>query len=447
MKTSIKKGGTLQAALLALLLVGSQAAQHKADLISSHVEVVEKSTNTTELSSAYIAKNSTISSNDEVDSHPLLDDESFLPEPSKIDSDLLLNETATTDTDLASKHSDILKEEDVSPDTLARRDSVSDSTLLSNSSTMSSTGIKAEKEYDTDDIDSHPLLDDESFPHEPSKIDSDLLLNDTATIDTNLASTIDTNLVSKDGNILEEEKDIMPATLARRDSTPVSASDSTLLSNSSAMSSTGIGSDDVDRELQLQLSSFRIMTSYFGESKPTYCLTAQSLSAGSKLVMRHCDGDLRKYFHFDRSGLLRLSAKPELCLRWKLEKAQLEIDNCVNGINNAYFYMGAGRIRAAGFGNDTSQQWLIGLNPNKPTEKVRLYKMSAHRDNKSLFLWFKDFASEAPSNVPTSTPSVSPTSSPSSKPSSEPSVKPSPSPSAKPSPSPTSMPSSEPSGE
>ena len=79
------------------------------------------------------------------------------------------------------------------------------------------------------------------------------------------------------------------------------------------------------------------MTTYFGESKPTYCLKAQSMSAGSKLVMRPCDGDLRKYFHFDRSGYLRLSAKPELCLRWKLEKAQLLIDNCVNGIDNAYF--------------------------------------------------------------------------------------------------------------
>jgi hypothetical protein len=76
------------------------------------------------------------------------------------------------------------------------------------------------------------------------------------------------------------------------------------------------------------------------------------------------------------------------------------------------------------------------LKPKKTTEKVRLFKMSANRDNKSLFLWSKDNASEAPSNVPTSYPSTQP--------SSEPSVKPSPSPSAKPSPSPSAKPSAKP---
>ena len=190
----------------------------------------------------------------------------------------------------------------------------------------------------------------------------------------------------------------------------------------------------IAREMQMQRSSFRIMTSYFGESKPTYCIRARSMSAGSKLVMRHCDGDLRNYFHFDRSGLLRLSIKPELCLRWN--HTQLELDNCVNWIENAYFAMGAGRIRAVGFGQDPTVQWLVGLNPKKPTEKVRLYKMSANRDNKSLFLWSKDNASQAPSNVPTSQPS----SEPSVQPSSSPSVKPSPQPSAKPTPSPSAKP-------
>jgi hypothetical protein len=346
MMPSFKKGVALHTALLALLLVGAQAAQHKPDLISSHVEAVEKSGNTTKIPSAYVAKNSTVSSTDEIDSHLLLDDdESFLSKPSKNDTDLL-KETIAVDTDLSSKDSDILEgEKDLDPDTVTRRESVSASTLLSDSSAMSS--------------------------------------------------------------------------------------------------STGLLSDDIARELQLQLSSFRIMTSYFGESKPTYCLKAQSMSAGSKLVMRPCNGDLRNYFHFDRSGYLRLSAKPELCLRWN--NTQLEIDNCVNGIDKAYFAMGVGRIRAVQFGNDASQQWLVGLNPKKPHEKVRLYKASANMDNKSLFLWFKDHASEAPSITPTSMPSVKPTSSPSLEPSSSPSAKPSPSPSAKPSPSPTSIPSDEPS--
>lgn len=190
----------------------------------------------------------------------------------------------------------------------------------------------------------------------------------------------------------------------------------------------------IAREMQMQLSSFRIMTSYFGESKPPYCVRAKSMSAGSKLVMRHCDGDLRNYFHFDRSGLLRLSIKPELCLRWN--HTQLELDNCVNWIENAYFAMGAGRIRAVGFGQDPTVQWLVGLNPKKATEKVRLYKMSANRDNESLFLWSKDNASEIPSNVPSSQPS----SEPSVQPSSSPSAKPSPSPSAKPTPSPSAKP-------
>ena len=94
---------------------------------------------------------------------------------------------------------------------------------------------------------------------------------------------------------------------------------------------------------------------------------------------------------------MRLSAKPELCLRWN--NAQLEMDNCVNGIDQAYFAMGVGRIRAVGFGNDASQQWLVGLKPNNPHEKVRLYKASANmlRENTSLTQWFKDYASEAPS--------------------------------------------------
>ena len=345
MMPSFKKGVALHTALLALLLVGAQAAQHKPDLISSHVEAVEKSSNTTKISSAYVAKNSTVSSTDGFDSHLLLDDnESILSKPSKNDTDLLKEEIAV-DTDLSSKDSDTLEEEkDLDPDTVARRDSVSASTLLSDSSTKSSTGLL---------------------------------------------------------------------------------------------------SDGIARELQLQLSSFRIMTSYFGESKPTYCMKAQSMSAGSKLVMRPCSGDPRNYFHFDRSGYLRLSAKPELCLRWN--NAQLEMDNCVNGIDKAYFVIGTGRIRAVAFGNDPSQQWLVGLNPKKPHEKVRLYKLSANSDNKSLFLWFKDYASEAPSITPTSMPSVAPTSSPSVQPSSSPSAKPSPSPSAKPSPSPTSIPSDEPS--
>ena len=345
MMPSFKKGVALHTALLALLLVGAQAAQHKPDLISSHVEAVEKSGNTTKIPSAYVAKNSTVSSTDEFDSHLLLDDdESFLSKPSKNDTDLL-KEKIAVDTDLSSKDSDTLEEEkDLDSDTVARRDSVSASTLLSDSSTKSSTGLL---------------------------------------------------------------------------------------------------SDGVARELQLQLSSFRIMTSYFGESKPTYCLKAQSMSAGSKLVMRPCDGDLRNYFHFDRSGYLRLSAKPELCLRWN--NPQLEMDNCVNGIDKAYFAMGVGRIRAVGFGNDASQQWLVGLKPNKPHEKVRLYKASENTLNTSLFQWFKDYASEAPSITPTSMPSVAPTSSPSLEPSSSPSAKPSPSPSAKPSPSPTSIPSDEPS--
>jgi len=181
----------------------------------------------------------------------------------------------------------------------------------------------------------------------------------------------------------------------------------TMLSDSTNFADIATKSDEmIAREMQMQLSSFRIMTSYFRESKPPYCVRAKSMSAGSKLVMRHCDGNLRNYFHFDRSGLLRLSIKPELCLRWN--HTQLELDNCVNGIKNAYFAMGAGRIRAVGFGQDPTVQWLVGLNPNRATEKVRLYKMSANRDNESLFLWSKDNASEAPSNVPSSQPLLSP---------------------------------------
>ena len=175
---------------------------------------------------------------------------------------------------------------------------------------MSSSVAKNSTVSSTDEFDSHLLLDDdESILSKPSKNDTDLLKEKIA---------VDTDLSSKDSDTLEEEKDLDSDTVARRDS----VSDSALLSDSSTMSSTGLLSDGVARELQLQLSSFRIMTSYFGESKPT-CLKAQSMSAGSKLVMRPCNGDLKNYFHFDRSGLLRFSAKPELCLRWKLEKAQL----------------------------------------------------------------------------------------------------------------------------
>ncbi|GFH57847.1 hypothetical protein CTEN210_14323 [Chaetoceros tenuissimus] len=347
------------------------------------------------------------------------DKTSTLVEKDTSPEDLFLDELA---------HPPFLKEKgssiddsDVSGSALSRRVSVvsTDSSSELPDSTMSTSGNKE-------------VSDDTSF----STTDKDSILSGLPDDDKS-ATILNKEVVDRNKNDLH-----VSGTKSRRDS--IAADSSTINSGderSTALESTS--NEEITRQMQMQLSSFRIMTSYFGESRPTYCLKAQSMSAGSKLVMRPCNGDLRNYFHFDRSGYLRLSAKPELCLRWN--DTQLEMNNCVNGIDKAYFAMGVRRIRAVGFGNDPSQQWLVGLRPKSPYEKVRLYKASAHSDNKSLFLWFKDYASEAPSITPTSMPSVAPTSSPSVQPSSSPSAKPSPSPSAKPSPSPTSIPSSEPS--
>ncbi|GFH43566.1 predicted protein [Chaetoceros tenuissimus] len=144
----------------------------------------------------------------------------------------------------------------------------------------------------------------------------------------------------------------------------------------------------------------------FDDSDRDWCLTAESFESKAKLHMRPCasteNNYLLQWFFFDDIGRMRLSMKPEFCLRWsgkgpksekswksaKSGKKQPFFYTCDDGSAKYKFKFVDGNIQAVGYGRpDTA--WYLGIRPGeKKYEALRLFKAENSRDlNESLGMW------------------------------------------------------------
>ena len=184
----------------------------------------------------------------------------------------------------------------------------------------------------------------------------------------------------------------------------------------------------------------------FDNSDSDWCLTAESFEPKATLHMRPCAGTenmyLLQWFFYDDTGRMRLSVKPEFCLRWsgkvssksekswksaKSGKKQPFFDTCDDESSAIYkFKFVDGSIQAIGYGRpDTA--WFLGIRPGeKKFKALRLFKAENSRDlNESLGMWIMIEMSDSPSSrltdKPSALPSLLPTNAPSVVPSASPS--------------------------